>query len=97
MTTALGQQLAEIIVAIRNTVDRQPDYDKYNEARTREAVVAPILSTIGWNVADFALVDVEYPVNSGQGQRRIVFGQIKNGRGRAGGVWNGHPWWKSAS
>ena len=27
----------------------------------------------------------------------LVFGQIKNGRGRADGVWYGHPWWKSAS
>ena len=52
------EQLTGTIELVRENIKKQPDYDKFNEARTREAIVAPILGAIGWNVANFSLVDV---------------------------------------
>ena len=65
--------LASIIELVRTNIDNTPSYDRYNEARTREALVAPVLASMGWNVADFSLVDVEYPVNRGEGQHMVDY------------------------
>ncbi len=66
-------QLAKIIETVRENINKQPDYDRFNEARTREALVAPVLRAMGWDVADFAMVDVEYPVNRGKGARMVDY------------------------
>lgn len=73
MAATLEKELAKIIVEVRENIDKQPDYDKFNEARTREAIVAPILRTMGWDVADFSLVDVEYSVHGGEGSRKVDY------------------------
>ena len=67
------EQLTRTIELVRENIKNQPDYDSYNEARTREALVAPVLASLGWNVADFSLVDVEYPVNRGEGQHMVDY------------------------
>ncbi len=67
------EQLTEIITVVRENIKAQPDYDKFNEARTREALVAPVLRVMGWNVADFTLVDVEYSVHGGEGRRKVDY------------------------
>ena len=66
-------RLTRTIELVRENIKKQPDYDRYNEARTREALVAPVLASLGWNVADFSLVDVEYPVNRGEGQHMVDY------------------------
>ena len=67
------EKLTGTIGMVRENIKNQPDYDSYNEARTREALVAPVLASLGWNVADFSLVDVEYPVNRGEGQHMVDY------------------------
>ena len=67
------EQLTRTIGLVRKNINEQPDYDKFNEARTREAIVAPILGAIGWNVANFSLVDVEYSVHGGEGRRKVDY------------------------
>ncbi|MDE2787790.1 MAG: type I restriction enzyme HsdR N-terminal domain-containing protein [Chloroflexota bacterium] len=66
-------QMTGIIEMVRENISKQPEYDKFNEARTREAIVAPILRSMGWDVADFGLVDVEYSVHGGEGARRVDY------------------------
>lgn len=68
------EQLTETIRLVRKNINEQPNYDKFNEARTREALIAPVLASLGWNVADFSLVDVEYPVNRGEGPHMVDYG-----------------------
>ena len=67
------EQLTRTIELVRENIKNKPDYDSYNEARTREALIAPVLASLGWNVADFSLVDVEYPVNRGEGQHMVDY------------------------
>ena len=67
------EQLTGTIELVRENIKNQPEYDSYNEARTREALIAPVLASLGWNVADFSLVDVEYPVNRGEGQHMVDY------------------------
>ena len=67
------EEMAEIIATVRKSIDSQPPYDKFNEARTREVIVAPVLGTMGWDVANFNLVDVEYSVRGGEGRRRVDY------------------------
>ena len=73
MSATLEKDLAKIIGEVRENIDKQPDYDKFNEARTREAIVSPILRTIGWDIANFSLVDVEYSVHGGEGGRKVDY------------------------
>lgn len=72
MIVKMGE-LTETIELVRKNINEQPSYDKFNEARTREALIAPVLASLGWNVADFSLVDVEYPVNRGEGQHMVDY------------------------
>ncbi len=67
------EKLTKTIELVRKSINEQPSYDKFNEARTREALIAPVLASLGWNVADFSLVDVEYPVNRGEGQHMVDY------------------------
>ena len=67
------EQLTETIAVVRKNIKAQPGYDKFNEARTREALVAPVLRAMGWDVADFTLVDVEYQVHGGEGARKVDY------------------------
>ena len=66
-------RMTEIIETVRKNINKQPEYDKFNEARTREAIVAPILQSMGWDVANFGLVDVEYSVHGGEGRRKVDY------------------------
>ena len=63
---AVLDKLVETIETLRARVSKYaPDLSK-NEIRTRAVLIDPMLKVLGWDVADPALVTVEYDVPPGR-------------------------------
>ena len=61
--------LVSVIEAIKQRIREHGDTLRQNETRTRMALIDPLLTALGWDVADPGLVTPEYDVS---GRRRTM-------------------------
>ena len=64
--------LVQVIETIQNRIRDHGDSLRQNETRTRMALIDPLLTALGWDVADPGLITAEYNVGNGRADYALL-------------------------
>jgi len=64
--------LVEVIETLQRRIRDHGDSLRQNEIRTRVALIDPLLTALGWDVADPGLVTAEYNVGTGRADYALL-------------------------